>query len=81
MKDEGIGRSKLSDISYSTDDSSCGNRTYSRDTGKNPSGSKEKSILYFLGKEEDSILKVLKLIEEIPDALFQDRSYHLRAYG
>jgi hypothetical protein len=53
VADNGIGRSKLSDISYFTDDSSCGNRTYSRDTGKNPSRSKEKSIFYLLGKEAD----------------------------
>ena len=63
VKDERIGGSKLSNISYFSDDSSCGNSAYPKDTGKNPSESKGKSILYFLGKEADPILEVLKLIE------------------
>jgi len=37
VADKGVGRSKLSDIPYFTDDGGCSNRIYSRDTGENPS--------------------------------------------
>jgi len=44
-----IRRSKLSDVSYFTDDGSCGNRTYSTDLDKNPSWSNGKVYLLPLG--------------------------------
>jgi len=61
--DTGVSGSKLSDAPYFTRDSSCGNDVYRRDTGKKSSRSKGKSTLYLLSEEEDSVLKVPKLIE------------------